>query len=88
MEMKCLNLASKEIIGSHTGENLAGVIDETLKEWHLKCFSCTHDTAANMNSALQNAMEVRFDFGCMAHILQLSINDSLDENNGLLADLI
>ena len=78
--MKSFNVASPEIEGSHTGDNLAGIIESTIEEWDLKCFACVHDTAANMNCALKKTNKVECDFGCLAHILQLAIKDALKQS--------
>lgn len=86
-QLKCYNLASPDINGAHTSDQLASVIDKTLDEWELSCFVCIHDTAANMNSALRKAKKVTYDYGCMAHILQLSIKDSF-KNQGKINAMV
>ena len=57
-ELQTLNIGTPYIKTAHTGESLAEVLDKKLCEFSLDVFCCTHDTAANMNSALQKSDSV------------------------------
>lgn len=86
---QCYNLDSPDIDGRHTGERLGSVLDKVVTDWEIDVFSCTHDTASNMNCALRMATTVKYDYGCLAHILQLAIKDAFDTaNQGKVAAVI
>ena len=85
---KSYNLDSPVIDGRHTGANLAEAMDSVIKEWDVSAFCCTHDTTSNMNAALRMSQSVKYDFGCLAHILQLAITDTFKANNGVIHKLI
>ena len=74
-ELQTLNIGKSYIKTARTGESLAEVLDKKLSEFSLDVFCCTNDT--NMNSALRKSDRALYDIGCLAHILQLSIKDSL-----------
>ncbi|KAJ5751474.1 uncharacterized protein N7511_008439 [Penicillium nucicola] len=78
-------LGFKPVSGSHTGDNLSGVLLETLVEHEItdRVFGLTTDNASNnktLATALQQALPDRVfitRIPCLAHVIQLSLNQLL-----------
>ena len=77
-EMKVYNWSSPKIEGRHTAVNLSSVVNEELAKAGFNLVMCiTHDTAANM-CATVNASNTKYSIGCLAHILALAVNESIE----------
>ena len=67
------NLLSPRIYGGHTSENPARVLDDELEKAGIPfAFCVTHDTVANMSSAV-NSAKGKYSIGCIAHLLALAV---------------
>ena len=74
--------------GSHTGENIAGKIEDMLLSWRISKENVhlfLRDNAANMERAMKDAGVV--SFGCFAHSLQLVVHDGVLSQRGV-SDLL
>lgn len=78
-QLRNANFGSPLLTQQHTGDNLAETIDETLSPFKVNAFCTTHDNASNMKKALDLSSSTKYHIGCLAHLLQLSINDSFEE---------
>lgn len=70
-------LSAMALDEDHTGEYLAGKLNESITKWNLvgKIHLGVRDNAANMIATMRIAAIA--DMGCMAHTLQLVIHDAL-----------
>ena len=61
---------------SHTGENIGNVVMRCLENWNIttKLHLVLRDNARNVIAGLRDA-EIKKSIGCMAHTLQLVINE-------------
>lgn len=72
-------LVTKEMVDSHTADNLKSVIEEVVDEWGLngKVIATTHDNAKNITNAAVKSDIMGYSIPCFAHSLQLCINKGL-----------
>lgn len=75
-------LATRRLLGHHTGENISSALDEIGKEFNIdgKLAGLTTDNASNMKKAaalLNFAPCTDAAVSCLAHTLQLAVEDSL-----------
>lgn len=77
--MHSYNLSTTVVDGRHTAKNLAKIIDSEMEKIGQTAFCVTHDTAANMNAALQRSQKTKYDIGCLAHLLSLAVHDSIKD---------
>ena len=77
-ERKSAILSVNPFDGSHTGENMAAKFDEMFHLWEInkdQVHLVVHDNASNMVKAMSDALLP--DLGCLAHTLQLVVNDGV-----------
>lgn len=77
-------LATKEILGSHTGEHIAEVLTTILNDWNIfnKIVTVVSDNAANVKKAIKEHLQ-KHHHPCIAHTLNLSVTDALSDNKKL-----
>lgn len=77
-------LATQEILGSHTGENISLQLREILNEWGVfdKVTTIVSDNAANMKNAINDYLQ-KHRHPCIAHTLNLSVQEALTNNSNL-----
>ncbi len=82
-ERKSVCLQAVKFNESHTGSNIASVINSCLQSWKLtdKLTCIIRDNAANYVAGLRDA-DIP-NFGCLAHTLQLVINDGVLVQRGV-----
>ena len=71
-------LQTKKMPERQTGENIAEVLCNAIKEWKIderRIYAVVHDTASNMNLAIEKLG--CGDVPCFAHTLQLAVNNGL-----------
>ena len=71
-------LQTREVVSSHTAENLAEEIHYSLDEWNIteKVVMVTTDNAQNIKNAISQELEISH-LPCVGHTLQLSIGKAL-----------
>lgn len=81
MVLKCAVLATRQVHGKHTGENIAGAINAILLEFGLqeKVVCVVTDNAANMKTAVENIYGSPRHLPCIAHTMNLCVNDAIND---------
>ena len=76
--LKHYYLQIQEITESHTPVNLADDLRNSLEQWETleQVMMITTDNAANITNAVVNELKLPH-FGCVGHVLQLSIRKSI-----------
>lgn len=77
-------LATEEIIGAHTGENIAVALSAILNEWNIinKIITIVSDNGANIKKAINECLQ-NHHHPCVAHTLNLSVNEAITSNENL-----
>lgn len=77
-------LATREIPGSHTAENIAIVMKSILNEWNVfdKIMTVVSDNAANIRCAINDHLQ-KYHHPCVAHTLNLTVNEAIKNNSHL-----
>jgi hypothetical protein len=77
-------LATEELHGPHTGENIGKILTRILNEWAIfnKVVTFITDNAANMKNAV-NSFIRKHHHPCVAHTLNLIVNEALTSNSQL-----
>lgn len=80
-----LVLATREIIKIHTGANIATSISDILIEWGIldKIVTIVSDNGSNIKNAI-NEYLCKYHHPCVAHTLNLIVNDAISSNEELL----
>ncbi|KAL4090646.1 hypothetical protein QTP88_025440 [Uroleucon formosanum] len=78
-------LATREIIKIHTGANIATSISDILIEWGIldKIVTIVSDNGANIKNAINEHLR-KYHHPCVAHTLNLIVNDAITSNEELL----
>ncbi|CAH0563164.1 unnamed protein product [Brassicogethes aeneus] len=74
-------LATEEITVSHTGKNIANAISNIFETWGIsdKVVTIVFDSGANIKNAINEHLH-KYHHPCIAHTLNLSVNESLNNN--------
>lgn len=77
-------IAARPVEGSHTAENLGGVVKETLSKWGLmnKVHVCLRDNGKNIVAGLRNNKIP--SIACFAHTLQLCVKRGLGSQRAVI----
>ena len=74
-------LQTRQISESHTGVNIAAVLDAAVEEWELirngQDIPIVTDNASNMYTAVKEAKHLGPHVGCFAHVLNLACQNAL-----------
>jgi len=78
-------LATEEVKESHTGENIASALSNIFNEWNIsnKIVTIVSDNGANIKHAINNHL-LKYHHPCVAHTLNLSVNESINQNTEFL----
>ena len=81
----CL-LSTVEFNDRHTGEKIGICLQTVFQEWNIgnKVNVIVTDNASNMKHAVSNVLKKRHH-PCIAHTLNLSVNEALNKNSALSA---
>ncbi|XP_072400683.1 E3 SUMO-protein ligase ZBED1-like [Diabrotica undecimpunctata] len=71
-------LSTRELPGSHTGENISLMLGDIFKHWKIenKIIAVVSDNGSNIKSAISNYLQI-FHLPCVAHTLNLIVTKSL-----------
>lgn len=74
-------LATREVHGAHTGENIAAVLSEIFNEWEInnKIVTIVSDNGANIKNAINIHLQ-KYHHPCVARTLNLSVNEAITNN--------
>lgn len=74
-------LNTKEVRESYTGENIAATLSYIFKEWNItnKIVTIVSDSGANIKNAINDHLQ-KYHHPCVAHTLNLSVNEAIDKN--------
>lgn len=74
-------LSTDEISGAHTGENIGNTLTKILNEWGImgKVVTVVSDNGSNIKNAINEHLK-KHNHPCVAHTLNLCVNDSIKEN--------
>jgi len=77
-------LATREVHGSHTGENIAAVFSDIINEWDInsKIVTIVSDNGTNIKNAINQYLR-KYHHPCVAHTLHLSVNERITANTEL-----
>lgn len=77
-------LATREVYGSHTGENIASLLTDIFNEWQIydKIVTIVSDNGANIKNAINQHL-FKHHHPCVVHTLNLSVNEAITNNNEL-----
>jgi len=77
-------LATREVHGAHTGENIAAVLLEIFNEWEInnKIVTIVSDNGLNIKNAINTHLQ-KYHHPCAAHTLNLSVNEAITSNTEL-----
>ncbi|XP_060874403.1 E3 SUMO-protein ligase ZBED1-like [Metopolophium dirhodum] len=77
-------LATREVHGAHTGENIAAVLSEIFNEWEInnKIVTIVSDNGANIKNAINIHLQ-KYHHPCVAHTLNLSVSEAITNNTEL-----
>lgn len=84
-EKMCAHVfATNEISGSHTGENIGEAVRTILDEWDIKdkIVTVVSDNGANVKKAITEFLQ-KHHHPCVAHTLNLSVNEAISSNDNL-----
>ncbi len=84
-ELKMKPLENKPFPGEHTGECILESLEKTVDNWELPRnvpIYALRDNGSNMKSAM-NLSQTFTDLSCFAHTLQLTINDAVNDVDGM-----
>lgn len=78
-------IATREVCESHTGENIASELSYIFNEWNIthKIVTIVSDSGANIKNAINEHLK-KYHHPCVAHTLNLSVNDAINKNTELL----
>ncbi|XP_008184752.2 zinc finger BED domain-containing protein 1-like, partial [Acyrthosiphon pisum] len=78
-------IATREVCDSHTGENIASALSYIFNEWNIthKIVTIVSDSGANIKNAINEHLK-KYHHPCVAHTLNLSVNDAINKNTELL----
>lgn len=78
-------LATREMIKTHTGANIASSISDILIEWGIldKIVTIVSDNGSNIKNAINEHLH-KYHHPCVAHTLNLIVNDVITSNEELL----
>ncbi|XP_022172647.1 zinc finger BED domain-containing protein 1-like [Myzus persicae] len=78
-------IATREVCESHTGENIASALSYIFNEWNIthKIVTIVSDSGANIKNAINKHLK-KYHHPCVAHTLNLSVNDAINKNTELL----
>jgi hypothetical protein len=78
-------LATKEVIVSHTGKNIASALSNIFNEWNItnKIITIVSDSGANIKHAINDHLQ-KYHHPCVAHTLNLSVNEAINQNTEFL----
>ncbi|KAE9542433.1 hypothetical protein AGLY_003294 [Aphis glycines] len=78
-------LATEEVKESHTGENIASALSNIFNEWNIsnKIVTIVSDNGANIKHAINDHL-LKYHHPCVAHTLNLSVNESINQNTEFL----
>ncbi|XP_060847297.1 E3 SUMO-protein ligase ZBED1-like [Rhopalosiphum padi] len=78
-------IATREVCESHTGENIASALSYIFNEWNItdKIVTIVSDSGANIKNAINEHLK-KYHHPCVAHTLNLSVNDAINKNTELL----
>ncbi|CAG9833257.1 unnamed protein product [Diabrotica balteata] len=74
-------LSTEEILGHHTGENISNILKEIFCRWNIlhKITTIVSDNGPNIKCAIIEFLK-KHHHPCVAHTLNLSVNDALKNN--------
>uniref|UniRef100_A0A2S2R1Y5 Zinc finger BED domain-containing protein 1 n=1 Tax=Sipha flava TaxID=143950 RepID=A0A2S2R1Y5_9HEMI len=78
-------LATKEVIDSHTGKNITSALSNIFNEWNIinKIITIVSDSVANIKHAINDHLQ-KYHHPCVAHTLNLSVNEAINQNTEFL----
>jgi len=78
-------LATEKVKESHTGENIASALSNIFNEWNIsnKIVTIVSDNGANIKHAINDHL-LKYHHPCVAHTLNLSVNESINKNTEFL----
>jgi len=78
-------LATEEVKKSHTGENIASALSNIFNEWNIsnKIVNIVSDNGANIRHTINDHL-LKYHHPCVAHTLNLSVNESINQNTEFL----
>lgn len=81
-------LATRDLPGSHTSENIAIALNSIFNEWNIdnKIMTVVSDNGANIKKAIGDNLQ-KFHHPCVAHTLNLSVTEAISKNERLSAIL-
>lgn len=73
-------LIPKKCVRENTGENIAVTLSYTFKEWNItnKIVTIVSDSGANIKNAINDLQ--KYHHPCVAHTLNLSVNETIEKN--------
>lgn len=74
-------LATREVFESHTGQNIATALKNIFNEWGItnKILTIVSDNGSNIKNAINEHL-LKYHHPCVAHTLNLSINEAINNN--------
>lgn len=78
-------LAIEEVKGSHTGENIVSALSNIFNKWNIlnKIVTIVSDNGVNIKHAINDHL-LKYHHPCVAHTLNLSVNESINQNTEFL----
>lgn len=87
--LQTIGLENKPFAGSHTADSISDSLEKTIDDWELSrsvpIFSLRNN-GSNMKAAMSRSQTFT-DLNCFAHTLQLTIQDVVNEMDGVLTML-
>lgn len=81
-------LSTDEIVGPHTAENIGNILNKVFGDWEIndKVVTVVSDNGSNIKCAINEFLK-KHHHPCVAHTLNLCVNDSLKANEALMTIL-
>lgn len=78
-------ISTKEVHGIHTGENIASVLSIIFNQWDIsnKIVTVVSDSGSNIKNAINEHLK-KYHHPCVAHTLNLSVNEAINKNSEFL----
>lgn len=77
-------IATKDVSDRHTGQNIAATLTNIFNEWNIanKIITVVSDNGSNFKNAINEHL-LKHHHPCVAHTLNLSINEAINGNSDI-----